>query len=135
MLLEDNISGNNQTKTDDYIVLKIKKILEKNNKKGLRSSIIALHHFTDEQLKQMQLSEAYRPKETYFKGSTRYRDMATIIMLINRPGEYADLSSEYKMMEEEFKYLFIVDIPKNRDGETGLVRFLSKIEYITYKEL
>lgn len=119
MCLSDNEKEGNQTKIDDNIASAFQKIMRETN-----GMIILVHHFTDDQLSKLNLSSGYRPRESHLKGSTRYRDVSTQIALINNPSQYADVVEQYKD-SPWINSLFLVDITKNRNGDTGLVRFFA----------
>ena len=129
MILEENGQKKNQTEIDDEIARGIQKIMNETN-----GYIIAVHHFTDEQLNKMNFSSGYRPRESHLKGSTRYRDVATQIMLINRPSQYGDIVEHYRG-REYVNHLLICEITKNRNNATGIVRFLSSPETNSMYEL
>lgn len=134
-LMQIDDTGRNQTEVDDKIAKRVKKLVVKTNQKGMKSSIIMLHHFTNEQLAKANLSEGYRPKEDHLRGSTRLRDVSTMIMLMNRPGGYPDLTQEYKHLGEAFKSLILADIVKNRNGEERLIRLFANLGYATFQEI
>ena len=133
MLLEDNIMYRNQTAADDAISAEIDSW---NVKTGRETDplVILVHHLTDEQLDKSALKDAYRPREKHIKGSSRYRDLVTIIMMMNRPSQYPDLVNGYKGKEHVVNDLFLLDITKNRNGKTGLVRFFANFAYNIFDE-
>lgn len=136
MLIGENDDIREQTKADDTISREIKKISDRTNRNGLKSSIILLHHFTDSQLDKANIKEAYRPRETHLKGSTRYRDICTQIILLNWVENYQDLKAEYRGMEEIFQHLFITEIVKNRNiGVTDTIRWWTLPGYALFKEI
>jgi len=133
MLLEENVMYRNQTAADDAISAEIDSW---NVKTGRDTDpvVILVHHLTDEQLDKSALKEAYRPREKHIKGSSRYRDLATIIMMLNRPAQYADLVNSYRSKLKVINNLFLLDITKNRNGKTGLVRFFANLGYNIFEE-
>lgn len=133
MLLEENVMYRNQTAADDAISAEIDSW---NVKTGRDTDplVILVHHLTDEQLDKSALKEAYRPREKHIKGSSRYRDLVTIIMMLNRPSQYADLVNAYRGKIDVLKDVFLLDITKNRNGKTGLVRFFANFAYNIFEE-
>lgn len=135
MKLRDNSVRNaTQTTIDDSIATEAFNIKEEANLNG-NASVILMHHFTDEQINKLNLKEAYRPRENHFKGSTRYRDNSTKVILLNKPENYPDLVAQYKHLDSVIKDLFITDIIKNRNGKTGTIRWFCKLETNKFKEL
>lgn len=128
-ILEDNNEKGGQTEKDDRIALGFQNIM--NETKGL---VILIHHFTDAQMEKGNFSNGYRPRETHLKGSTRYRDISTQILLINKPSEYPDVRDYYKD-KEYLNYLFITDIVKNRNNNKGLIRWYADLASNTFLEL
>lgn len=133
MLLEDN--GAHRTQTEDDVA--ICKVIDSWNIKTDRRGdpvVILIHHFNDEQIKSINLKNAYRPTEGHVKGNARYRDIATMIWLLNRPGQYADLISEYPGKEDVLKQIFLLDVVKNRNSKTGFLRFFIDLGYNIIEE-
>lgn len=135
MLLKDNSEKGNQTEKDDKIAMTVKQITIDNNRNGLKSAVIMLHHFTDEQLSSINIKTGYRPRDNHLKGSTRYRDISTIVMLINRPSNYPDLMNAYKHIKAIMDYIYLVDITKNRNSKVGLIRFFGNLGINYFKEI
>ena len=121
MLIEDNFDNDAQTKIDDKIAGEVKKISILTHQ-----PIILVHHFTDAQLEKSNLSSAYRPRESNLKGSTRYRDISTQIILWNNPAQYPDLIEQYKD-SPWLDAMFIADVTKNRNNKTGIIRFFGNL--------
>jgi replicative DNA helicase len=136
MLLEDHNNKRNATDTDDYIARRISGLLKSSSRvSNVGTSIIPVHHFAKEQADKLNLKEGYRPREEHLKGSSRYKDVATQVILINRPDMYKDLIMEYRHIEKLISSLFITEITKNRDGDTGIIRWFSDLSTITFKEI
>lgn len=131
MTLLDN-DQQNQNKADDYISRQLIKI-RKNASAISDNATIVLHHYNDEQLKKDNLKIAYRPIEKDIRGSTRYRDCSTIILLMNNPANYPDLLAEYKNDVELLKSLMLFDITKNRLNKEGSLRSLKSLDYKLFK--
>jgi len=135
MLLKDNSERGQQTEKDDRISLGVKQISIDTNKNGMKSMVIMMHHFTDEQLSKLNLRDAYRPRESHLKGSTRYRDISTKIVLLNRPENFPDLMNAYKHIKDVMKYLFIAEVTKNRNSKVGVIRMFADIGIVKFKEI
>ncbi len=135
MLLADNQNPKykNQNEKDDAISGEIDSW---NIKTGRKSDpvVILIHHFTDEQQKEGRLTDAYRPIEKHIKGSSRYRDIATMIMMANRPAQYSGLMAAFRNKKDILNNLFLLDITKNRNGNTGLVRYFVRMGYNIFDE-
>lgn len=132
MLLQDNASKDNQLKIDDSIARELYNIRNACHTNNINSYTIALHHFTDEQLDSAALKTAYRPREKHFKGSTRIRDASTQIILLNRFANYPDVIEAYPDMKKELEKLMTIDITKNRNGSTGLLRAFADMDYTNF---
>ena len=132
MQLEDQNEKKQQTAIDDQIAREIIKLRKETNKGNNKSFIISLHHFTEEQQRDLNLKEGYRPRENHFKGSTRHRDANTIVMLMNKPAFFKDLVAQYKGYEDILESLYLVEVTKHRDGEMyddNVMRFFGTLNY------
>lgn len=133
MLLKDNhqyrFKGKG-TDVDDHIANQIQDIFTQ-TKADYDINVWFIHHLTKEQLAKSNFIEGYRPREDQIKGSTRYRDVCTQGILINRPVEFPDIVKHYKETEyqEAIKYLMIGEVYKNRDGNTGFFRYFANLDY------
>lgn len=122
------------TERDDYIMSTISSMRQATN--GL---IIPIHHFSDEQQSTDRAKVAYRPRLKDMKGSEAYRRVPTQILLVNKPGEYADMLKLYND-RPEMPYLFITDCAKNRDGATtigdekGIIRWFADLKLNIFHE-
>jgi len=120
---------------DDFIMKNISEM-----RKTTKGLIIPIHHFNDAQQSELNIKNAYRPVLKHLKGSEAYRRVPTIILLVNKPGEYSDILNLYPD-REELRYLFITDLVKNRDGSTimdsdkGLIRWLCHLGILKFEEL
>jgi replicative DNA helicase len=134
MRLLDMISkGMTQNEKDDFIANTISQCY--NDTRKYNSLIIFLHHFTKDQAGHLNLDDGYRPSREHIKGSSRYDDISEQVVLLNRPANYPKLMAKYRSKKEVLEHMFIVDIPKNTSGETGLVHFLTDIKYNYFEEL
>lgn len=136
MLLKDNDDdkpGKNQTSIDDIIARGIKNIF--NSTKDYKRSIICLHHYTKDAIDKEHLKDGYRPIKGNMRGSSRYSDIATQLLLINRPFKHQDLVNQYKGNTDVLNNLFIVDVIKNRDGKEGIIRSFCNLDYNIFMEI
>ena len=127
MLLRDNQAHrfkSKQHEVDDHIATQLQSIFT-NTKADFDVNVWFVHHLTKDQLKNTNFGEGYRPKEDNIRGSTRYRDMVTQGILVNRPGEFNDIVSHYKETNyfKPIQNLMICEVFKNRNGETGFMRY------------
>jgi len=130
LLLEDNTQDR-----DDIIAKELNRMRKRTG--GL---VIPVHHFNDEQMSKEMIKHAYRPRVVHLKGRESYRRACTQILLINKPGNYADLVAEYKGMEEILHYLYLIDIAKNRDGSANddaetLIRLWAELDFLIFKDI
>jgi len=91
--------------------------------------IILIHHYSDEQLDKSNLNNAYMPTEKNVKGSGKYREISTQLLLTHNPGQFNDLVIRYSHASDILKRLFLVSIPKNRGGSLGNIKFFMSLEY------
>jgi replicative DNA helicase len=91
--------------------------------------IILIHHYSDEQLDKSNLNNAYVPTEKNVKGSGKYREISTQLLLTHNPGQFNDLVIRYSYASDILKRLFLVSIPKNRGGSLGNIKFFMSLEY------
>lgn len=115
---------------DDHIANKIQGLFS-TLKKDHKINIWYLHHLTKEQLSKTNANDGYRPREDNIKGSTRLRDIATQGLLIHRPGEFQDMVRNYKKTDYEkaIEKLILVEAFKNRNGNTGVLRYFGNLAY------
>ena len=130
LLLEDNTHDR-----DDIIGKELVKMRKRTG--GL---IIPVHHFNDDQMAKDQIKAAYRPRLVHLKGRESYRRTCTQIVLMNKPGNYPDLCSEYKGWEDIMRMLLLLEIAKNRDGSANddnmtLIRLFCDLDLINFKEI
>jgi hypothetical protein len=88
--------------------------------------------------------EAYRPKVSTLKGSTRFADISNIIILLNYIGQHKDIIKEHSKLPDVncltadgtyrfykrsslLRNMLIAEVGKNRDGEIddmrGIMRY------------
>jgi replicative DNA helicase len=138
-----NITGN-ATQVEDMVAAQFKTLRTDTNKDGQNSTIFLLHHLTKEVMMKFNKDEAYRPKVSTLKGSTRFADISNIIILLNYIGQHKDIIKEhnklpdvrclasdgsYKLYKRSalLRNMLIAEVGKNRDGEIddmrGIMRY------------
>jgi replicative DNA helicase len=100
---------------DDYLAGKLKDICDMTE-----SSIIVVHHITKEAAKKFNISEGYRPRKEYIKGSTRILDYVQQAILVNLPSKYKDLVSEEMQKAAMFNYV-------EKTGKFDKARFINEL--------
>lgn len=157
MLIDEiNNANSNQTQVEDNIVAKLVKLRGDTNKGGSKSCLFVLHHLNKEVAMRANKEEAYRPKFSMLKGTSRIVDASNIVILINNIGQHKDLIKDHsnkpdvKCMnaEGEFKpfkrrvlmrNLLIVEVAKNRDGEIddnkGIIRYFYDFSLMKFNHL
>lgn len=128
-----DFTGQNETKLDNYICSEIDSWNIKTSND--EATVFLLHHFVDAQLEPSKRRMAYRPGEKDIRGSSRYRDSATQILLMNSTGNYPDLISEYPHMPNTIKRMTMIDLIKNRNDEVGTLRYVSFPEFNSFVSL
>ena len=137
VLIIDNalLVDNKENDRDDIIMNELVKL-----KKATKGMIIVVHHFNSEQQNKDNIKNAFRPALNDLKGREAYRRVPDLIMLINRPGMYPSLTSEYVGCKDIFEHLFIVDVAANRKGKAAqddktLIRFWVLPDYSQFEEI
>lgn len=137
VLIIDNalLVDNKESDRDDIIMNEIVKL-----KKATKGMIIIVHHFKDDQQNKDYIKTAFRPALNDLKGREAYRRVPDLIMLINKPGMYSQLTAEYVGCSDIFEHLFIVDIAANRNGKAAeddktLIRFWVLPDYAEFEEI
>ena len=80
-----------------------------------------LHHISKDN-KTSTLKSGYRLNRDNIKGSKRFIDVATKVLLINRPWGHKDLVALFPGHEDMLEHLFIIESTKNRTGKDSIVR-------------
>lgn len=134
MLLSDQREKGDQVKIDDDIALGIKALNDITNQRGgVGSAVFLVHHFTKSQSSKTNAQSGYRPTTGDLKGSSRYADISTVVLLLNKINDYKDILMSLEHLKYIVSRMFIIDIPKNRDGETGLIRYFADLGTINFQ--
>lgn len=158
MLIEDiyNATGN-AVQADDKVAGTIVAIKNKAKKLNKKVVIIFLHHMTKEMESRANAEEAYRPKLSHAKGSTRFVDIISGGLLINKPGMHKDLVKKHSQLsnihcqnsdgttmfvrrDKLLEHLMIVEVAKNRDGnvtdeKVAICRYIMDYDRMKLNEL
>lgn len=140
ILVIDNIArvlenkNNTSNEIDDNIANSIADI-HKETSINHNTLVIYLHHFTKEQASTSNLDMGNMPTKEMIRGSKRYTDLPTQICLVNRPGAYPNLMIDYKGKKDILEKIFIVDIVKNSNNETGRIYFYCDLGKVKFLEL
>lgn len=135
MQLLDGASENgNQTGADDHICRQIgmcrneaKKIFGEGN-----FLIIFLHHLSKEQLQKTNSKMLYIPNKSNIKGSSRYFDISTIVLLLHVLNkDFIDVRQDFEGLEDYLDHLMFINCIKNREG--GFIGLLRIWFCLTYK--
>ena len=159
MLIEEiyNSTNTNQTQVEDMVIGTMRKIVNKAKRKNHKVILVFLHHMTKEMESRANADEAYRPKLSYMKGTTRIADVCTCVILLNNIGVHKDLIKKHSIMpditcinsegktmlvkrDKLLRNLLIAEIAKNRDGEVAdddkvLCRYVVDMEKMKFSEL
>ena len=100
-----------------------------------KQSVILLHHFTKAVRDMKNKPNAYRPNINDVRGSGRYKDACTHVLLLNSIHQHKDIVSAMPGYEELLKRLFILDIAKNRNKELSTIRYFAYHDYTRFFEI
>lgn len=139
VLIIDNINKLDEATTvpygvnrDEHISSQLGKILD-DYLNFDKVYILVVHHFSDELMDKNNLKYGYQPREKYILGSSKYRSIATQLVLTHNPGQFSDLVSEYKKYQKLISNIFISECVKNRDANLGIGRYFSHLGYNVFR--
>lgn len=158
MLIEDlYMATGNQVQIEDKVAASMRRIINKADKLGHEVIIIFLHHMTKEMESRSNAEEAYRPKLSHVKGSSRFVDVCNAIVLLMNPGMHKDLIKKNtelpdikcvnsdgttRMVKRSvlLQNMMIGEVAKNRDGEmsddaTAVERYIVDFGLMKFNEL
>ena len=159
MLIDDLLTApyGSANEVENKVAASMRKINTKAAKNGYKTIVIFLHHMTKEMEGKANAEEAYRPKLSYVKGSSRFVDIANVFILLHNPGMYKDLikkqsalpdvkclnsdgSTIFVKREVLLRKMLIAEIAKNRDGEmaddnVAVQRYIVDFSIMKIKEL
>lgn len=159
MLIDDLLTApyGSANEVENKVAASMRKINTKAAKNGYKTIVIFLHHMTKEMEGKANAEEAYRPKLSYVKGSSRFVDIANVFILLHNPGMYKDLikkqstlpdvkclnsdgSTIFVKRESLLRRMLIAEIAKNRDGEMAddniaVQRYIVDFSIMKIKEL
>lgn len=67
-----------------------------NLREETKACFIAVHHLVKSNISKYAITDGYRPREEYIRGSSRIVDYANQVILVNRPKKYKDLIELYE---------------------------------------
>lgn len=159
MLIDDLYSNQNgnQIAIEDKIAASLRKIVNTAEKNGHKAIVVFLHHMTKEMESKYNLEEAYRPRLSHMKGTTRFADIANAVVLINKPGMHKDLLKRHSILpaitcvnsnnstivvkrEILLQNMLIAEVAKNRDGDMAddniaVQRYITDLGLMKFTEL
>jgi hypothetical protein len=101
--------------------------------------VFLLHHLRKDDLKPDLIKSGLRPKVGDIRGSGRFTDSFTQILLVNYLSWYTDIVKLYsKFAINTIKRLLLIDLVKNRNGPNDLMRYIVYPEYsgfMTFEKL
>lgn len=110
-----------------------------NCRQQTKACIILIHHYKDSQQEESKIKAAFRPRLTDMKGTEAFRRIPNSVMLINNPGKYDDLMTEYGDNRDALRNLYIVDTGANRedtsDDDSALIRFVHSLDFNIFIEI
>ena len=127
MKLKENTTIKEQTKADDTIMFEVDDWNIKTD--GDNACVFLLHHTGKGQTTKWNENTAFKPREDDLKGSTRYRESATKVMLINSMANYPEIQDMYPHIPNLINRLSIIEVVKNRFDKLVLMRYLAYPEY------
>lgn len=134
MLLREHRLKMEQTKIDDLIAAELKDTLDA-SKLITKSSLVLLHHFNSEYVNKNNVRTGYRPSKNSMKGSTRYHDIANLVLAINYPKLHPDLLAAYPNNRDVLESLFILSSEKSRGDKGAIIRYFADLDYNAFTDV
>jgi KaiC/GvpD/RAD55 family RecA-like ATPase len=104
---------NNDNSMYDYMMSEVLKLRQQTG-----ALVIPIHHYKDSQQYRDKKENGYRPILSDMKGTEGFRRIPNQVLLLNKPGLYDDLATEYTDRADVFHKMFICDTGKNREDES-----------------
>lgn len=134
MLLREHRLKMEQTKIDDLISAELKDTIDA-SKLITKSSLVLLHHFNSDYVNKNNLRYGYRPSKNSMKGSTRYHDIANLVLAINYPKLHSDLVNCYPNDKEVLESLFLLSSEKSRSDKGAVLRYFADLDYNLFTDV
>lgn len=99
------------------------------------ASVILLHHFVKGVTDDKNLKDAYEPKIADLRGSGRYKDMATGVLLVNPMYSHEKIKRLFNNYKDFINSYYIVHIAKNRDGSKHTMYMAAYPEFNHFYEI
>mgnify|MGYP003602061472 CR=1 FL=1 len=149
-IARDLITDQSGLEKENYVAAAFQRINTMNNKNGKTSFSIVVDHLSKEHIRKQSFEEGYRPRQEHLKGSNRKYEVATQILMLNRPSLYKDLVADERTKgclsfngkvydrEEVLNKLLIAEMVANRNGSMeeshALIRFTADLYNMEYTE-
>lgn len=134
LLRENSLKNIEQTKIDDLISRELKDTLDA-TRLITKSSLVLLHHFNSDYANKNNLRYGYRPSKNSMKGSTRYHDIANLVLSINYPKLHPDLVNCYPNEKDVLNSLYILSSEKSRSDEGTVIRYFADLDYNIFSDV
>ena len=69
------------------------------------------------------------------KGSTRYHDIANLVLAINYPKLHSDLVNCYPNDKEVLESLFLLSSEKSRNDKGAVLRYFADLDYNLFTDV
>lgn len=99
------------------------------------TSVYLLHHFTKAPADDKNKEHAYQPKIGHIRGSGRYKDAATNVILANPMYSYSDIIELFEGYEEFISKFYTLTIAKNRNDKKAKIRMVAYPAYNHFIEI
>jgi hypothetical protein len=99
------------------------------------ASVYLLHHFTKAPADDKNKENAYQPKIGHIRGSGRYKDAATNVILANPMYSYSDIIELFEGYEEFISKFYTLTIAKNRNDKKAKIRMVAYPAYNHFIEI
>lgn len=99
------------------------------------SSVYLLHHFTKASLDDKNKDYAYQPKISHIRGSGRYKDAATNVILVNPMYSHFDIIELFEGYQDFISQYYTITIAKNRNEQKAKIRMVAFPAYNWFFEL
>ena len=149
-IARDLIYDQSGLEKENYVAASFQRINTVNNKNGKVSMTIVIDHLSKEHIRKQSFDEGYRPRQEHLKGSNRKYEVATQILMLNRPALYKDLVADERTKgyitingkpmprEDVLNKLLIAEMVANRNGSMEdshvLIRFTANLYNMEYIE-
>jgi len=99
------------------------------------AAVYLLHHFTKEAISDKNREYGYKPSIKHLRGSGRYKDAATNVLLVNPMYSFSDIIDLFDGYEEFIKHFYSIDIAKNRNNTKTRIKMAAFPAFNLFFEL